>query len=129
MANEFQRSPGLDMAKLLDQHWVSDTFITIAVGTIVTLYARQYEAHMYEWAGQPAGLEFRSDRTFAEYENVLCSTETSPVREWGETWRLMDDGTIEVCGPHRRIEFEVLSLTDCCLELQVRAAEDAECEP
>ena len=71
----------------------------------------KYTDKLYQWAGAVAGIELATDKTFSEYHNVLCNSETNPVRFNDEKWTLHND-LITIIGNEREAKWRIMNITN-----------------
>jgi len=96
------------MSKKLTGNWISQTdLIGIQPGDTLRLRKKKYSEKLYQWGGAISGFAFDENGDFREYSNVLCSTESDPVRFHDEHWRF-DDDTIFITGSTREMKFVVI---------------------
>ena len=70
----------------------------------------KYTDKTYQWGGALCGVEFSTDNTFSELHNVLCSSESDPVRFHDEKWRLKND-EISIFSTERELKWKIISLS------------------
>jgi len=69
-----------------------------------------YSDKLYQWSGALAGVEFTANNHFSEYHNVLCSSETNPIRYSDEKWMLHND-LITIIGNTRSVKWRIMHVT------------------
>jgi hypothetical protein len=114
------------VAQRLQGHWMASVDLAELhpplgkTGWTVSLERVNAGDVSYEWGGPPAGLQFDADHHVAEYENVLCSTESDPVKDHDEAWRLEDrDRTLVISGQRRLVRLKIVALDRHHLKLRV----------
>lgn len=93
-------------------HWTSevDLYDTKVNDTLIFTKTK-YTDKLYQWAGALAGIELGPDKSFSEYHNVLCSSESSPVRFNNEKWTLHND-LITITGNERETDWRIMNITN-----------------
>lgn len=91
-------------------HWSSEVDLyDMKVNDTLIFTKTKYTDKLYQWAGALAGMELSSNNTFSEYHNILCSSETNPVRFKDERWSLHSD-LITIIGNDREVNWRVLNV-------------------
>ncbi len=99
------------MGKKVIGHWTSETDLyDMKVNDTLIFTKTKNTDNLYQWAGAVAGIEFSADRNFAEFHNVLCSSETSPLRYNDEKWTLHND-LITISGAEREEAWRIMNVT------------------
>lgn len=93
-------------------HWTSEVDLyDMNVNDTLIFTKTKYTDKLYQWAGALAGIELAPDKSFSEYHNVLCSSETSPVRFNDEKWTLHND-LITITGNEREADWRIMNITN-----------------
>ena len=100
-------------------HWVSGIDLyDIKVNDTLTFTKTKSKDINYQWAGILAGIQFDPNADFSEYHNVMCSSETSPVRFSDEKWTLVND-TLKINSAEREMEWRIVGLKNKKLTIVV----------
>ncbi len=93
-------------------HWTSEVDLyDMKVNDTLIFTKTKYTDKLYQWAGALAGIELAPDKSFSEYHNVLCSSESSPVRFSDERWTLHND-IITITGNEREADWRIMNITN-----------------
>lgn len=93
-------------------HWTSEVDLyDMKVNDTLIFNKIKYTDKLYQWAGALAGIDLAPDKTFSEYHNVLCSSETNPVRFNDEKWTLHND-LITIIGNEREAKWRIMNVTN-----------------
>ena len=93
-------------------HWTSEVDLyDVKVNDTLIFTKIKYTDKLYQWAGALAGIDLAPDKTFSEYHNVLCSSETNPVRFNDEKWTLHND-LITIIGNEREAKWRIMNITN-----------------
>lgn len=107
------------LKKQMIGNWTTETTLYgLNVGDTVSFTKIPYSYNLYTWGKHPAGIEFKENNEFAEYFNVMCSTESDEKRFTGEKWDLQNGDIILVTSDNRDVSFKILSLTKKHLKLK-----------
>ena len=99
-------------SKKIIGHWTSEVDLyDMKINDTLIFTKIKYTDKLYQWAGALAGIELAPDKSFAEYHNVLCSSESSPVRYSDETWVLHND-LITIIGSEREAKWRIMNVTN-----------------
>ena len=99
-------------SKKIIGHWISEVDLyDMKVNDTLIFTKIKYTDKLYQWAGALAGIELAPDKSFSEYHNVLCSSETSPVRFTDEKWTLHND-LITIIGHERETKWRIMNITN-----------------
>ncbi|HEY0030111.1 MAG TPA: hypothetical protein VGC65_05090 [Bacteroidia bacterium] len=98
--------------KKLSGHWVSEQDLyEMKVNDTLIFIKTTYSDKLYQWGGALCGIELAKNNEFREYSNVLCSTETNPVRYGDEKWSTTKN-MIQISSTEREILWSVISATN-----------------
>jgi len=99
-------------SKKIIGHWTSEVDLyDMKVNDTLIFTKIKYTDKLYQWAGALAGIELAPDKSFSEFHNVLCSSESSPVRFTDEKWTLHND-LITITGNEREAKWRILNVTN-----------------
>ena len=94
--------------KNVSGHWINEKDLyDMELNDTLIFTKTKYRETLYHWGGALSGIELGKENHFAEYHNVMCSTESSPVRYSDEKWEIKDN-RIFISGQNREIEWTVL---------------------
>lgn len=98
-------------SKKIIGHWTTDVDLyDLKVNDTLIFTKIKYTDKLYQWAGALAGIELAPDKSFSEYHNVLCSSESSPVRFSEEKWTLHND-LITIIGNEREAKWRIMNIS------------------
>jgi hypothetical protein len=109
-----------ELDKKIRGHWVAvstkDSLLTltdfIQSGKEITFELKKYNEKFYQWAGGCYnGIEFTTNKEFNFYNNVLCSTESSPKSNESQTWEIINNNIIRVKGEQNTFHIRVISIS------------------
>lgn len=93
-------------------HWTSEVDLyEMKVNDTLIFTKTKYTDKLYQWAGALAGIELSPDKSFSEYHNVMCSSESSPVKFSDERWTLHND-VITITGNEREADWRIMNITN-----------------
>ena len=99
-------------SKKIIGHWISEVdMYDMKINDTLIFTKIKYTDKLYQWAGALAGIELAPDKSFSEYHNVLCSSESSPVRFSDEKWTLHND-LITIIGNEREAKWRIMNVTN-----------------
>lgn len=99
------------MSKKIEGHWTCENDLYDLKESDTLIFTKtKYTDKLYQWAGALAGIEIGSNKQFSEYHNVLCSSESNPVRFNDETWNLHND-LMFINGKERRQTWRIMNVT------------------
>jgi hypothetical protein len=108
-------------SRKLTGHWIIEKDLyDIKTNDTLIFTKTRYTDKLYQWGGALSGIELTAENYFYEYHNVLCSSETDPVRYHDEKWGLQDR-TIKITGSHRKMDWKMISMTNKELRIIVLA--------
>ncbi len=111
----FKGSPG----KKIIGHWTSKIDLyDLKVNDTLNFTKIKYTDRLYQWGGALAGINLSTDNNFEEYNNVLCSSETSPVRYTDEKWTL-NQNTISINSSEREMDWKIVEVNSKTLKVVV----------
>jgi hypothetical protein len=97
--------------KRMTGHWTNERDLyDMKVNDTLIFTKAKYSDELYQWGGALCGIEINADQSFTEFHNVLCSSESSPVRYTDEKWSVSND-VISVSSSERELEWKVISLS------------------
>jgi hypothetical protein len=92
-------------------HWTNERDLyDMQVNDTLTFIKTKYNDELYQWGGALCGIEISADRNFTEFHNVLCSSESSPVRYPDEKWSVSSN-IISISSSERELEWQVISVS------------------
>jgi len=98
--------------KKLIAHWTSEKDLyDLKINDTLIFTKTKYSDKLYKWGGALAGINLGADNNFSEFNNVLCSDETSPVRYEDEKWNLNND-TITISSSERKMDWKVIHINN-----------------
>jgi hypothetical protein len=97
------------MRKKIIGHWVCEKYIAdFQPGDTIHLVKKKFNDKFYQWgSGISSGFTFSENGDFKEYNNVLCSSESDPVKYYDEKWMYNND-TITITSSYRTIRYAIL---------------------
>jgi len=109
-----------NLDKKIIGHWVAvstkDSLLLIddfiQSGKEIIFELKKYNNKAYEWGGgYYNGIEFTANKTFNFYNNVLCSTESSPKSNENQTWEVKNNNVIHIKGEQHTFNIRVTSIS------------------
>lgn len=99
-------------SKKIIGHWTSEVDLyDMKVNDTLIFTKIKYTDKLYQWAGALAGIELAPDKSFAEFHNVMCSSESNPIRFNQEKWTLHND-LITIIGNERETKWRIMNVTN-----------------
>lgn len=99
-------------SKKIIGHWTTNVDLyDLKVNDTLIFTKIKYTDKLYQWAGALAGIELAPDKSFSEFHNVMCSSESSPTRFNEEKWILHND-LITIIGKEREAKWRLMNLTN-----------------
>lgn len=99
-------------SKRIIGHWTTEVDLyDLKVNDTLIFTKIKYTDKLYQWAGALAGIELAPDKSFSEFHNVMCSSESNPVRFSEERWNLHND-LITIIGNEREAKWRILNVTN-----------------
>lgn len=99
-------------SKKIIGHWITNVDLyDLKVNDTLIFTKIKYTDKLYQWAGALAGIELAPDKSFSEFHNVLCSSESSPIRYNEEKWTLHND-LITIIGKERETKWRIMNVTN-----------------
>lgn len=98
-------------SKKIIGHWTTNVDLhEMKVNDTLIFTKIKFTDKLYQWAGALAGIELAPDKTFSEYHNVLCSSESSPISFSKEKWTLHND-LLTIIGNGREAKWRIMNVT------------------
>jgi hypothetical protein len=98
--------------KKITGHWINEhDLYDMQLNDTLVFTKVKYNDHLYQWGGAVCGMELSADHRFSEFHNVLCSSESNPLRYAGEKWSLSND-TLSINSEERMLQWKVISLSN-----------------
>ena len=102
---------GVSSKKIIG-HWITNVDLyDLKLNDTLIFTKIKYSDKLYQWAGSLAGIELAPNKSFSEYHNVMCSSESNPVRYNDEKWILHND-LITIIGNERETKWRIMNVTN-----------------
>ncbi|MFL5766145.1 MAG: hypothetical protein ACJ77K_19530 [Bacteroidia bacterium] len=92
-------------------HWTSAVDLyDMKLNDTLIFSKKKYTNELYQWGGALCGVSFGPEKDFSELHNVLCSSESSPVRYSDEKWD-QQNNIISISSPERELTWNIISIS------------------
>lgn len=99
-------------SKKIIGHWTTNVDLyDLKVNDTLIFTKIKHTDKLYQWAGALAGIELTPNKSFSEYHNMMCSSESNPVRYNDEKWILHND-LITIIGNERETKWRIMNVTN-----------------
>jgi hypothetical protein len=100
---------GIEPKKITGNFIADIDLYDMKVNDTLVFTKTKYNDGLYQWGGAVCGIELSSTNSFSEFHNVLCSSESDPLRYSDEKWTMTGD-LIRIDGPERSLEWKIIGL-------------------
>ena len=105
--------------KKLIGNWKSNVDLyDLKTGDTITFSKIKITDKTYQWGGVSCGIQLEENGSFSEYHNVLCSSESSPLRYSDEKWQQTNDLLLVNCS-QRQMVWKIIEIKNKTFKIVV----------